>query len=262
MKLLEGEKIAEEILKDLKKRIKGRNLKLVVFLVGEDPASLLFTKAKEKACKKIGVGFELLKFPSWVNQADLEKEIKKTVLKTDIQGVVVQLPLPADINSQEIVDIIPLEKDIDVLSQKAFEKFKTGNSLVIPPVVAAIKRLFEDYKINLSGKKIVLVGAGKLVGFPISVWLVQKRINFSIIEKSTLNPEVILKQADIVISGVGKAGLIKGEMIKEGAVVVDAGSDVDFKSVSEKASYITPIRGGIGPLTVACLLENLLKLNS
>jgi methylenetetrahydrofolate dehydrogenase (NADP+)/methenyltetrahydrofolate cyclohydrolase len=269
MKLLEGKKAAEDILERVKKEAKGKNLKLAVVLVGEDPASLIFVKEKGKACKKAGIGFELLKLPSEIEQTNLEKEIKGLAEREDVSGIVVQLPLPEKINVQGILNIIPLEKDADVLSQKSFDKFKVGDSLIIPPVVAAVECLLKEYKITLQGRKIALVGAGKLVGLPLAVWLAQKNIDFSLIDKSTENTKLILRQADVIISGVGKPGLIKSDMVKEGAVVIDAATilqgeelvgDVDFKNVSEKAGFITPVPGGIGPLTVVCLLKNLLKI--
>jgi methylenetetrahydrofolate dehydrogenase (NADP+)/methenyltetrahydrofolate cyclohydrolase len=217
----------------------------------------------------VGIGFELLKLPSEIGQGDLEKEIKGLAEREDVSGMVVQLPLPEEINAQEILDIIPLGKDADVLSSRAFAEFKAGGSQVVPPVVGAVDHLLKEYKIDLQGKKIVLVGAGKLVGLPLAVWLAQKNIDFSVVDKSTKNPELILKQADVIISGVGQPGFIKSEMVKDGAIVIDAGSslkkgkitgDVDFKNVSKKVSFITPVPGGIGPLTVACLLEGLLKI--
>jgi len=269
MIILDGRKLAEEILEKLKKEAEGKNLKLAVVLVGEDPVSLIFVRGKEKACTKIGIDFELFRFPQTIKQQDLEKEIKK--IAEDVSGLVIQLPLPKEINNREILNLIPLEKDVDVLSQEAFEKFKAGNSLIIPPVVAAIDCLLKEYKIDLKNKKIVLIGLGKLVGLPLSIWLAQKGIDFSVVDKSTENAGRIIKKADVIISGVGKPGLVTGAMVKEGAIVIDAGSalqdrkivgDVDFSSVSKKASYITPVPGGVGLLTVALLLSNLIKLNS
>jgi len=140
MKILDGKKLADDILEGLKKEIAKKNLKLklAVVLIGEDLASLIFVREKEKACKKIGIGFELFKFSKEIIQQELEREIKKITEKRDVSGLVVQLPLPKEMNSQEILNLIPLEKDVDILSQEASEKFKSGNSSVIPPVVAAV----------------------------------------------------------------------------------------------------------------------------
>lgn len=270
MKLLEGKKTAEDILKEVGKKAKGKNLKLAVVLVGEDPASLIFVKEKGKACKKAGIGFELLKLSSDVEQNNLKKVIGELAGREDISGIVIQLPLPEGIGVQDVLDIIPLKKDVDALSNQSLAEFKAGSSRAIPPVVGAIDRLIRDYKIDLQGKKIVLMGAGKLVGLPLAAWLKQKNIDFSLIDESTGSPELILKQADVIISGVGKPGLINGEVIKDGAIIIDAATvfykgklvgDVDSESVSKRAGFLTPVPGGVGPLTVAYLLNNLINLN-
>lgn len=270
MELLEGKKIAESILKDLGKETKNKSLKLVIVLVGEDPASLIFVKEKERACKKIGIGFELLKLPSDIKQDELEKRIREIAEEESVSGLVVQLPLPKALNAQKVLDIVPLGKDTDVLSQDAFEKFETGSSLILPPVVAAVDCLLREYKIEIKDKKVVLVGLGKVVGLPLSVWISRKGIKFEVIEKLTENPGLILQKAEVIISGVGRPGLIKGEYVKEGAVIIDAATvlnngrlvgDIDLESVSAKAGFLTPVPGGVGPLTVAFLLSNLIKLN-
>jgi len=197
---------------------------------------------------------------------------KKICRKPDISGVVIQLPLPESLqnNDQEILNIVPQEKDIDILSEENLGKFYTGNLSVLPPVVGAISHLLNSYKISVKGKDILLVGAGRLVGFPLAIWLLKQKATVSVINEFTEDASFFLKKADIVISGVGKPNLIKGSMVKNGVVIIDAGTslrkgklkgDVDFKSVSKKASHIAPVPGGVGPLTVAYLLENLVKLN-
>jgi len=237
-KILDGKKIAEKILEKLKKEIEKKQLKLklAVMLVRGDSASEIFVRVKKKACEFVGVNFELFKFPAEIHQSDLKKEVKKVVDEPNNSGVVVQLPLPKKINTDEILNLIPSEKNVEFLS----------------PVICAVKYLLEEYKISLRGKKVVLVGRGRLVGRPVAKWLRKQGIKFSNIDK--------IKKADIIISGVGKPKLIKGEMVKRGVIVIDAGGDVDFESVSKKAKYITPVPGGVGPLTIACLLENLVKL--
>lgn len=187
--------------------------------------------------------------------------------------MIIQLPLPKNIDTQDILDIIPPGKDVDVLSEKSLGNFYTGDKedfSVLPPVVEAISHFLKEYSIKIEGKNIVLVGAGRLVGKPLAVWFAQKNVNLSVVNESTKNISDFTKKADILISGVGKANLIKGNIIKKGAVIFDVGSsikngktagDVDFGSVSKKAGYITPVPGGVGPVTVACLLENLVRLN-
>ncbi len=271
MKILDGKKLSEEILENLSKEKKRKRLKLklAVILVGENHASKVFVKEKEKACQKVGIDFQLFKFSSKINSKRFKKEIKKISKTANIKGVIIQLPLPKNFNSQDFLNLIPPEKDIDVLTETNIGKFYNGSLSISPPAVGGIKNLLEKYKISLKGKNIVLVGAGKLVGMPISLWLMKEKISFSIIDKFTKNISFFTKKADIIISGVGKPEFITGSMVKKGVVVVDAGvsrkgkkivGDINFKNVSQKASYITPIPGGVGPMTVACLLKNLVEL--
>jgi len=236
MIILDGKKLSEKILKKLKAKIKRKRLKLKlsIVLVGKDSSSRIFVRQKKKACEKVGIDFELFKFSSKISNSELKKEIKKIVQKPDINSIVVQLPLPKGLNTEEVLNLIPKEKNAEIVS----------------PVVCAVDCILKEYKISLKNKSIVLIGKGRLVGCPLSAWLRKKKMKFSNIDK--------IKNADVVISGVGKPNLIKGEMVKKGVVMIDIGKDVDFKSVSKKASYITPVPGGVGPVTVACLLKNLI----
>ncbi|MFH1401951.1 MAG: bifunctional 5,10-methylenetetrahydrofolate dehydrogenase/5,10-methenyltetrahydrofolate cyclohydrolase [Parcubacteria group bacterium] len=264
MIILDGKKLSETILEKLKKEIKNRRLKLklVVVLVGKDRASRIYVKKKELACKKIGVGFELYRFNSGIKDNQLEKKVKKMAEDSENSGIVIQLPLPRKMNSEKVLNIIPGKKDVDVLSKNSFEKFAKSKLSILPPTVAAVFYFFNNYGIKLKEKYVVIVGAGRLVGKPLAAWLRLQKVNFSILDKNTEDLSYFTQKADILITGVGKPDLIKGDMVKIGAIVIDVGGDVDFKSVSKKAAYITPTIGGVGPMTVACLLENLVKLNS
>lgn len=223
MKLLDGKKIAEKILEKLRREIKQKRLKLklAVILVGRDPISSIFIRQMQKSCERIGIDFELFVSSS-------KKEIERVVKDPNNSGIVIA-------NGKEFSNLIPPEKNVEKKS----------------PVVCAVERILKEYKISLKNKNIALVGRGRLVGRPLADWLRKQKIKFSNIDK--------IKKADIVISGVGKPNLIKGDMVKAGAVVIDIGGDVDFEDVSKKASYITPVPGGIGPVVVACLLQNLVK---
>ena len=159
----------------------------------------------------------------------------RTKILESISGIVVQLPLPKDINTDEVLKLIPEEKDAEIIS----------------PVVCAIDRILKEYKISLKNKKIALIGKGRLVGQPMAIWLKKQNLKFSYSDVDRI------KQADIIISGIGKHNFIKGKTIKKGVIIIDVGGDVDFESISEKAGYITPTPGGVGPMTVACLLKNL-----
>ncbi|MBU2634970.1 bifunctional 5,10-methylenetetrahydrofolate dehydrogenase/5,10-methenyltetrahydrofolate cyclohydrolase [Patescibacteria group bacterium] len=233
---MDGKKLSEKILEKLRREIKKKRLKLklTIVLVGENLDSKIFIKQKKKACEKVGIDFELFKFSSKISNLELKKEIKKIVQNPDIKNIVVQLSLPKGLNTEEILNLIPKEKNAEIVS----------------PVVCAVDRILKEYKISLKNKKIVLIGKGRLVGRPVANWLKKQNLKFLDINK--------IKNADIVISGAGKPNLIKGEMVKKGVIVIDIGKDVDFKSVSKKASYITPTPGGVGPVTVACLLQNLI----
>lgn len=233
--IIDGKKISEKILNRLEEEIKGKQLKLklAVVLVGDDPASKIYVKKKEEACKRIGIAFALFELSADIEKEELKKEIDSIVNDGEISGVVIQLPLPKKFNAQDILNLIPKEKNAEAIS----------------PVVCALEHILQEYNISLEDKEVVLVGKGLLVGVPVSKWLNKQSISFSGIEN--------IKNADIIISGVGQPGLIKKDMIKQGATIIDVGGDVD-PEVSEKAGYITPLVGGVGPITVACLLKNLI----
>ena len=270
VKVINGKKLSEEILLKLKRKAKGLNLKLAIVLVGENKASELFTKKKEEVCKKIGIDFELFKFSSKIKKEKLKREVLKIAKNPKVSGLVVQLPLPKGIKEEEILNLIPLKKDVDVLSEKSLKKFSQGDFNILPPTVRAVSFLLKKFKIKIKGKNVVLVGAGKLVGKPLSVWFLKNKANVTVVDEFVKNISFFTKKADILISGAGEPNLIKGNMVKKGVFVLDFGSgilkgkikgDIDFKGVSKKASYISPVPGGVGPLTVAMVLENLVKIS-
>jgi len=272
MRLLDGKKLSEKILAKLKKTVKKSKLKLrlAVIQVGENPVSQIFINQKKKACENVGINFRLFKFPVKVSAPKLKKEIKKIVRNQANSGIIIQLPLPKKILPEDFLNLIPGEKDIDVLSESSLGKFYQGTLKIMPPTVNGILRLLKNYKIELKGKDVVVIGAGRLVGFPLAVQLLKEKATISVLNEFTEDALSFTKKADILISGVGKPNLIKSKMVKKGVVIIDAGSamkkgklvgDVDFKSIGQKASYITPVPGGVGPMTVACLLENLIRLH-
>jgi len=269
--IIDGKKLSDKILDDLKQRIDKSELKLklAVIMVGEDLVSEIYIKQKKKACEYVGIDFDLFKFPSEISVADLKSKIQKIAWNPEVAGVVIQLPLPEKFRAQDFLNLIPLEKDVDVLSENGIAKFYSGNSVVFPPTVCAISQLLEKRKISLKGKDIVVIGAGRLIGLPLTLWLLRESATVSVLNSFTKDIESFCKKADIIISGAGKQNLITGKMVKEGVVIIDAGSsseagktkgDIDFESVSKKASYITPVPGGVGPMTVACLLKNIVEL--
>ena len=272
MKILDGRKLAEEILDKLKKEVKNRHLKLrlAVILVGNGQISRIFIHGIEKDSEKVGIGFKLYKFPAEISPQKLKKEVEKIAKNPQNSGVVIQLPLPKKFSPEELFNLITGEKDINVLSEKSLGKFYQGTLKILPPTVEGILELLKNYKIKISGKDITILGAGRLVGLPLAIQLLKEKATVSALNEFTKDSPFFTKKADILISGVGKPNLIKENMIKKGAMVIDAGTvmkngklmgDVDFTSVSKKVSYITPVPGGVGPLTVACLLKNLVILN-
>jgi methylenetetrahydrofolate dehydrogenase (NADP+) / methenyltetrahydrofolate cyclohydrolase len=184
-------------------------------------------------------------------------------------GVIVQLPLPQQIDAQAILNAITPEKDVDVLSARAVGNMAVGKSRIVPPVAGAVKLLLEHYSVEVRGKKMTVVGAGRLVGQPVAMWAMHAGAVVTVLHGAGQVNHEMLKDADIIVSGLGKPRVITGDMVKEGVVVVDVGTsedggvlvgDVDQESVSKKASHMTPAQGGVGPLTVALVFQNLSTL--
>lgn len=271
MTILDGKKIAERILDKLKVEVAGikKQMRLAVVVVGRDPVVENFIAQKRKAAESIGIDVRVYPFPAEITTNELRKRIAEIVHEKKNTGVIIQLALPSHINKQYILNAIPPEKDPDVLSARAIGNFAVGKSPIMPPVAGAIKTLFEEYQIDYRNKSIAVLGAGALVGRPATLWLTSEGIGFALVTENTAHPEEILREADIVISGIGKPRHITAYMIKNGAVVIDAGTsesageivgDVDAESVAGKASALAPVPGGVGPLTVAILFKNLLTL--
>jgi methylenetetrahydrofolate dehydrogenase (NADP+) / methenyltetrahydrofolate cyclohydrolase len=273
MQFLDGKKLSKKILRNLENKIKAKKLrlKLGVVLVGNNKVSEIFAREKQKACEKTGIDFQLFNFTAKTKLIELKREIKKIDRNHSISGIVLQLPLPQRLDSQEVFNLISFKKDIDVLSEIGIGKFYSGVSPILPPTVQGISNLLKEYKVTLRGKNVVVVGAGRLVGYPATVWLLREKSAVIVVDKFVKNISFFTKNADIIISGTGKPNLITGKMIKKGAILIDAGTcqqgdkligDIDIKSVSKKASFIAPVPGGVGPMTVASLLQNLVTLNS
>lgn len=257
--IIDGKKIAEEI----KNILKGDRLKLAIVTVAPDEASKKFIEQKTKFAKDIGAETRIYELPQDISTSQLRQKMAEISHIKENDGVILQLPLPEQTNTQYVLNGIIPEKDVDVLSSRAFGDFATGHSKILPPVVAATKLIFDKYNIDIKNKNIVVVGAGKLVGKPVAVWLINQEATVSVVNEFTLDISEFTKKADIIISGAGKPGLIKSDIVKDGVVIIDGGSligDVDQK-VAEKASLFTPVPGGLGPITVAMVFKNLIELN-
>ncbi|MBI3442225.1 MAG: bifunctional 5,10-methylenetetrahydrofolate dehydrogenase/5,10-methenyltetrahydrofolate cyclohydrolase [Candidatus Sungbacteria bacterium] len=271
MILLDGKKLSQRIFDELKGEISAmkKKIRLGVVVVGKDPVIEKFVGQKKKAAEEIGIDVRVYPFDAAITTNELRKRIAKLVHEPHNTGLIIQLPVPAHINKQYILNAIPPEKDVDVLSGRAIGSFIVGKSRIMPPVAGAVKALLEEYKIEYKNKHVAILGAGNLVGRPIALWLLQEGVSLNMLTEDTAHPEQLLQKADIVISGIGKPHFVKGDMLKENAVIIDAGTsesagkfvgDMDPESVAKKASYLTPIPGGVGPVTIAVLLKNLVAL--
>ncbi len=281
--IIDGKKIAEEILEEVAEEIKtlrqanGKQPRLAAILVGDHVGSRKFVELKKKASEKIGIDFRIYEYPTDITTQKLRKEIVNISKASVNHGVLIELPLPAHINTQYVLNAIQPEKDVDVLSEKSQGAFFSSRSKILPPAVEAIKMIFEKNNINLKNKNCAMFGYGLLVGKPVSHWLTQQGATVSIVNEFTLEPQLFSSNADIIISGVGpdrgkdplralaasngaSKPLITADMVKDRAIIVDFGKDVDFEPVAKKASLITPPVGGVGPIVIASVLKNLITL--
>lgn len=269
--IVDGKKLAQEILEELKEERKkiAKKIRLAVVLVGKNAASLSFIKQKEKIAKELDIDFRLYQYPENIKTKELRKKVSEICRVTYNRGIVVQLPLPSHIHPQSVLNAILPQKDPDILCEKNLGAFYTNRLKILPPTVSAIQFLLEKYQISVEGRTVLVIGRGQLVGKPVALWFINKGATVLVANSKTKNLKDLLKWAEIIVSSAGVPDLIKGEDIKEGAVIFDAAvvsengqlkGDCDFESVKEKASLITPVPKGIGPLTVAFLYKNLLEL--
>ena len=259
-KIVDGKKLAEEIKDELKKEVTvvGKKIKLAVIYIGDNSASESFIKRKRAFGASVGVDVEVKK---------PKKEIWKS--REKLRAWISQITHEIKQRTQYILDSIPVAKDVDVLSSEAVGKFANGRLDITSPVVGAIKHIFEKNEIKLESKNIVIIGEGALVGKPASLWLLGGRLPFAVLTTESPNFSEVIAGADVIISGAGKAGFIKKDMVKDGVIAIDAGTSGehgqlkgDFEpAVSGKASLFTPVPGGVGPLTVAMLFKNLVILS-
>ncbi|MDP3880861.1 MAG: bifunctional 5,10-methylenetetrahydrofolate dehydrogenase/5,10-methenyltetrahydrofolate cyclohydrolase [bacterium] len=258
--MIDCEAIEKSIISSLKKR-KAPQKTLAAVLVGSDSASLSFLKQKKAVAEELGVRFELIKLSAALSQGALEDKVRKISRRNNVGGVIVQLPLPKKFDRVPVLNAIGISKDIDVLNGE--------NSKVLAPAAGALERILKKIKFKAEGKKLVVVGSGILIGEPAVKWLMKRAKKLTVFNKGGIDRKT-LKQADLIVSGTGVAGLIGGKDIKRGAVVVDFGygkkngvlmGDIDFKSASKKTDKITPVPGGTGPIVVAILLQNFFTLN-
>lgn len=269
--LIDGKVIAADIKKKLKRDIEKLKLTpgLAVILVGEDPASRLYVKMKRRACGEIGVYSDVNRLPVTASKGDILALIEKLNADPQIHGILVQLPLPGEIDEREILEQIAVEKDVDGLTITNMGKLFLGHGHLFPCTPRGIIRLIKSTGEELGGKHAVVVGRSDHVGKPVSMLLQRENCTVTMCHSRTQPLADYTKQADILVAAVGKPKLIKADMVKVGAVVIDVGinqledgslcGDVDFEAVKEKAAHITPVPGGVGPMTIASLMENVVE---
>ncbi len=270
MQIIDGKKIAAEIYQSLRNRPKPEKF-LGAVLVGEDPASLNFLKQKEKAAQAVGVDFRLYKLSPESSKDELRAEIGRLAGVKNCGGFLVQLPLPSEPNPHYVLNAIPKDKDVDVLSEAGLGAFYTERGRVSPPSVATVEEILNRSGLDLRRSTAVLMGAGFLIGKPVGFWLQKRVAELTVMDKESPHLREKLKDADIVVSGAGVAGLFSDADLKEGALVIDFGwnkkngkiiGDFDPEGAAEKGISYTPTPGGTGPILVAKLLENFYILNS
>jgi len=272
-KLLEGGRIAEKIREDIKRDLeklkdKGTTPCLTALQVGENPGSKVYARSQKRACEKVGIEYALHQFDESISQKELEEFIDKLNEDRKVNGIILQMPLPSHLNTQVLQWRIDPHKDAEGVSPANIGLIVYGKPGLGPCTAMAVMELINSTKVDLYGKRIVMVGHSDIVGKPISLLLLHKFATVSVCHIATGErgdlPQYV-KNAEILIVAVGKANLIKGRWIKEGAIVIDVGinrvegkivGDVEFEVAKEKASYITPVPGGVGPVTTAMLLKN------
>jgi len=284
MEILDGKKVSNQIKEEIaaevaKMKANGEKVPhLAAIIVGNDGASLTYVGSKVRSCERVGFESTLIQMPSTTSEQELLKKIKELNVNDDIDGFIVQLPLPEQIDTQKVIMAVHPDKDVDGFHPTNFGKMALDMSTFIPATPFGILELLERYKVDTKGKHTVVIGRSHIVGRPMSILMGRKgwpgNSTVTLTHSHTKNITQIISQADIVISALGVPNFLKAEMVKDDAVVIDVGitrvaddtkekgyyitGDVDFENVSKKASFITPVPGGVGPMTIAMLLKNTL----
>ena len=272
--ILNGKELAKKIRTNLKVEVEElkkqkKYPKLAVIMVGNDQASSIYVKNKSKACDEIGIDFEEYLLPEETTMQELLSLITKLNEEKEIKGILLQSPIPAHLDIQKAFETINPKKDVDGFHPISVGQACIGQDTFIPCTPLGIVRLLEEYKIPIEGKNVVILGRSNIVGKPLMQCMLKKNATVTICHSKTRNIQEITKQADILIVAIGKPKFITEDMVKENAVVIDVGmnrlengklcGDIDFEGVEKKVSYITPVPGGVGPMTIAMLMQNVVK---
>ena len=274
MKLIDGKAISAQIRAEL--REKAEKLKeergivpgLTVIIVGEDPASQIYVRNKARACEELGFNSEVIRLPADTKQTEIEELIDKLNADKDVHGILVQLPLPKGLDEKPLLLRIAPEKDVDAFHPYNVGRISTGDYGFLPCTPAGVMELIKRSGIEVSGKNCVVIGRSNIVGKPMAMLLINESGTVTVCHSRTQNLKEVCRSADILVSAVGKADFVTADMVKDGAVVIDVGmnrnaegklcGDVAFDEVAPKTSYITPVPGGVGPMTITMLMRNTL----
>jgi methylenetetrahydrofolate dehydrogenase (NADP+)/methenyltetrahydrofolate cyclohydrolase len=269
--IISGKTLSKEIREEIKKQVSelhkkyGKVPHLAVVLVGEDPASQSYVRAKERACIKAGMKSTVIIKPDTITQEELLNIIDDLNKDDEVHGILVQLPLPKHIDDDFVIDAIDIKKDVDGFHPLNVAYMHLGRDAILPATPKGIMTMLHSKNIELKGKDAVIIGRSNIVGKPIAMLLMKEHATVQICHSRTQNLKDKVKQADIIVAAVGRANTITADMVKQGAVVIDVGvnrvdgklvGDCDFENIKDKASYITPVPGGVGPMTITSLLQN------
>ena len=272
--IIDGKNLAKKIRQELKEesdelKKNGINPKLAVIMVGDDPASKVYVRNKSKACEEVGIDYEEFILKDETTQEELIELIKKLNNDKTINGILLQSPIPKHLNINEAFKAITYMKDVDGFTPSSVGKLCIGEDTFISCTPYGVMKMFEEYNIDLTGKDVIILGRSNIVGKPLIQCCLQKNATVTVCHSKTKNLTEHTKRADVVISAIGQSKFVKADMVKDGAVVIDVGinrgedgkltGDVDFENVEKKASYITPVPGGVGPMTIAMLMNNVIK---
>ena len=272
--IIDGKELAKKIRANLKiecEELKKKNInsKLAVIMVGEDPASKVYVRNKSKACEDVGIEYEEYLLDAKITQKELIELIEKLNNDKTVNGILLQSPIPSNLDINEAFRTISSEKDVDGFNPVNVGKLVLNQDTFVSCTPYGIMKMFEEYDIDLTGKNVVILGRSNIVGKPLIHCCLNKNATVTSCHSKTQNLAQKAKEADILISAIGKANFVTADMVKDGAVVIDVGinrlnngkitGDVDFERVKEKVSYITPVPGGVGPMTIAMLMNNVIK---
>ena len=270
MKLIDGKKIAESIRKEIRKKISKLSHKpgLAVVQVGDNAISTVYVNLKQKAAQEVGMHFEKITLDEDVQMHELLNTIDGLNERTDINGFLVQLPLPEHLNEDTVIDSIRAEKDVDGFHPMNMGDLLIGKPRLVPATPLGVIKLIESTGVSIEGKNAVVIGRSNIVGKPVAMLLLHKSATVTVCHSRTKDLAAVCKTADILVVAIGRPKMVNADFVKEGAVVIDVGTskvdgkivgDVDFDSVKGVAGYLTPVPGGVGPMTIAMLLDNTLR---